>query len=90
MYLALEETIPVRKCQNKRFMRKLMFLVAVSKPRRNYRTKKFFDGKLKCFPLTKQIMEKRTIEKRKIGDMITTEIMSVTKDVIKGVIINKL
>ena len=56
MYLAPEETIPIRKCQNKRFMRKVMFLVAVAKPRRNYRTKKFLDGKLGCFPLTKQIM----------------------------------
>ena len=35
-------------------------------------------------------MAKRTTEKRKRGYMITTEIMSVTTDVIKGVIINKL
>ena len=35
-------------------------------------------------------MAKRTTAKRKRGDMITKEIMSVTTDVIKGVIINKL
>ena len=35
-------------------------------------------------------MAKRATSNRKRGDMITTEITSVTTDVIKGVIIEKL
>ena len=59
MYLGPDETIPIRKTQNKRFVSKVMFLVNDENSRRNYRTKKFFDIKLGFFPLKEKIRQKK-------------------------------
>ena len=50
IYLSPEETIPIRKTQSKKNIIKVMFLVAVSRPRRDYKRNEFFDGKFGCYP----------------------------------------
>ena len=46
------EKEPIRRCTNKRFIRKVMFLVVVAKPRQDHGRKVLFDGKLGCCTLT--------------------------------------
>ena len=46
MYLAPNEAEPIRKTKSKRHRKKVMFLVAVAKPRRHHNKQKDFDGKL--------------------------------------------
>ena len=50
MYLGPKETKPIRKTQNKRFLKKVMFLVAVGVPRMNHTTSTYFDGKTRIPP----------------------------------------
>ena len=90
MYLGPKEEKPIRKTQNKRFLKKVMFLVAVGVPRMNHTTATYFDGKLGCFPLIERVPAQRTTKKRVKATMITKEITSVSRDVIKETIINKL
>ena len=52
VYQSPTEKEPIRRCTNKRFIRKVMFLVDVSQPRQDHGRKVLFDGKLGCWPLT--------------------------------------
>ena len=74
MYLGPKETKPIRKTQNKRFLKKVMFLVAVGVPRMNHTTSTYFDGNIGCFPLIEKVPSKRTTKKRNKSTMITKEI----------------
>ena len=88
LYLSKDEQTPVRTTQNKRFMQKVMFLVAVAQPRM-YRGK-YFNGKLGCFPLIEKVRAKRSSRKRQKGTMEIQAITSVTAEVVTRTIIDKL
>ena len=88
LYLSKDEQTPVRTTQNKRFMQKVMFLVAVAQPRM-YRGK-YFNGKLGCFPLIEKVRAKRSSRKRQKGKMEIQAITSVTAEVVTRTIIDKL
>ena len=47
------EKQPIRRCSNKRFILKVMFLVEVSQPRKDHGRNVLFDGKLRFWSLTK-------------------------------------
>ena len=65
MYLVPKENKPIRKAQNKRFPKKVMFLLAVGVPQMNHTTSTYFDGNLGCFPLIEKVTEKRTTKRLK-------------------------
>ena len=90
MYLGPKEEKPIRRTQNKRFLKKVMFLVAVGVPRMNHTTATYFDGKLGCFPLIEKVPEKKNKKNRVKSTIITKEITSVSREVIKETIIKKL
>ena len=82
MYLGPKEEKPIHKTKNKRFLKKVMFLVTVGVPRMNHNTSTYFDGNLGCLPLIEKVPAKRTTKNRVKSTMITKEITSVSRDVI--------
>ena len=66
---------------------KFMFLLEVGVPQMNHTTSIYFDGKLGCFPLIEKVPEKITTKNRVKSTMITNEITSFSRDVIKETII---
>ena len=71
-------------------MTKVMFLVAVAKPRMDVKRGKFFNGKIGCYPLMEEVQAKRNSKNRNKSQTYLSAITSVTKEVIKKVIIDKL
>ena len=67
-----------------------MFLVAISKTRMDVKKGKFFNGKVGCYPLMEELHAKRIIKNRNKSQTYLSAITSVTKEVIKKVIIDKL
>ena len=52
VYQTLTEKDPIHRCNNKRFICKVMFLVDLSQTRHDHGRKVFFEGKLVCWTLT--------------------------------------
>ena len=71
-------------------MTKVMFLVAVSKTRMDVKRGKFFNGKIGCYPLLEEVKAKRNSKNRNKSQTYLSAITSVTKEVIKKVIIRQL
>ena len=90
IYHLPKEEIQVRRCSNKRFIRKVMFVVAVAQPRQDHGRKRMFEGKLGCWPLVEVVPCTRNSKNRPKGTMVTKEITSVNKEIIKGILIDKL
>ena len=67
-----------------------MFIVDVAQPRHNYNKHVMFDGKLGCWTLTEVMPFKRNSSHRPKWTMVKTPVTSVTKEVVKEVLINKL
>ena len=67
-----------------------MFLVSLSAPRHDYKRNKRFDGKIGCWLLTETVPSKRDSKNRKKGTMVTQPIKSITKEIIRQTLINKL
>ena len=89
VYLGPTETIQTRKKQIKN-MTKVMFLGAVANTRMDYKRGKFFNGKVGCYPLMEDIQDKRNRKNRNKSQTYLSSIISVTKEVVKKVIIQKL
>jgi len=70
-YLAPEEELPHRTVKSKRFIPKIMFLAAVARPRYDYHTKTFWDGKIGIWAITHQVAAKRNSRNRPAGTMET-------------------
>ena len=66
-------------------MTKVMFLVAVEKPRMDHKR-----GKVGFFPLMEEVQAKRNSKNRNKSQTYLSAITSVTKEFIKKVIIDKL
>ncbi|WCJ24690.1 hypothetical protein M5689_006630 [Euphorbia peplus] len=89
-YLHPDETEPYRNCKSKRFMTKIMFLVAVARPRKDLISGMSFDGKIGIWPLVYKEAAKRNSRNRSAGTMVTKPILSVTKEVIRSFMIEKV
>ncbi|KAK9697442.1 hypothetical protein RND81_08G037800 [Saponaria officinalis] len=89
-YLANGEELPYRSCQSKRYITKVMFMCAVSRPVYSPEGELLFDGKIGMFPFTKQQPAARRSRYRPRGTMETKAIESITKEVTRACIIEKV
>jgi len=90
-YLLPEEDDPNRTCKNKNYIPRLMFLCVCARPR--FRDGEcIFDGKLGCFTLVTYEPAVRGNQRtgRVRGELVMKPITSITRDVIRDVMINKV
>ncbi|KAI9089740.1 hypothetical protein K1719_029033 [Acacia pycnantha] len=80
-YLLPGEEEPLRNKKNKNFIGKVMFLVAVARPRFDSDGNETFSGKIGVFLLVTQEPTKRKSVNRPVGTLVMKPIVSVTKDV---------
>ncbi|XP_050207555.1 uncharacterized protein LOC126656972 [Mercurialis annua] len=88
-YLHPLENEPLRTCKNKRFIEKVIFLVAVARPRITSTNQEFL-GKIGIFPFNFKEPAKRNSKNRIAGTLETKAIKNVTKDVIRKYLIEKI
>ena len=89
-YLHLEEEQPLRTCKSKKFIAKVMFLVAIARPRFDCSYYREFDGKIGIFPFVLKEPAKRNSKNRIAGTLETKPILSVTKEVYRRCLIGKV
>ncbi|XP_051118112.1 uncharacterized protein LOC127242575 [Andrographis paniculata] len=89
-YLAFDEIEPYRTCQSKRFITKIMFLRAVSRPLYGSNGEYVFDGKIEHFPFTKKELAKHNSKNRAAETMKIKPLDSITKEVTKEVLIDDI
>lgn len=89
-YLTPDEIDPHRSCKSKKFITKVMFMCAVCRPIFGADGTVLFDGKIGIFPFTYEEPAKRSSKNRPSGTMETKAIESITRDVIRDCIINKV
>jgi hypothetical protein len=88
-YLLPEEDEPHRTCKNKNYIPRFMFLCVCARPRfRNGEC--VFDGKIDCFPLVSFEQAIRRSGNRLRGAQVIKPITSITRDVIREFMINKV
>lgn len=90
VYLAPDEDEPVRPCKSKRFIGKIMFLAAVTRPRHYGRRNSFFDGKIGMWPLVTREPAQRASKNRPAGTMEFKPITSINKQVMSEFMIEKV
>ncbi|XP_065862399.1 uncharacterized protein [Euphorbia lathyris] len=89
-YLLPDEEDPLRTCKSKNFIGKVMFLVALARPRFDVERNEIFSGKIGVFPLVTQMPAKRNSVNRAAGTLETKPINSITRDVIRSYLIGKV
>jgi hypothetical protein len=89
LYIATDETVPDRTCQNKDHIMKVMFLTAVARPRFNEDGICTFDGKIGMFPFVDYIPAQRTSVNRPRGAIVTSP-FSVTKNKYREFMVTKV
>ncbi|KAL7158342.1 hypothetical protein ABFS83_02G136600 [Erythranthe nasuta] len=89
-YLLPDEEDPHRTCKSKNFIAKVMFLVAIARPRFDEQGNVLFSGKIGVFPFVTQEPARRTSVNRVAGTMETKPITSVNRDVIRSYLIDKV
>lgn len=82
-YLLADEDEPHRTCKSKNFISKIMFLVAVARPRFDNEGNETFSGKIGIFPFVNEQPARRTSVNRVAGTMEKKPITSVTTEVSK-------
>ena len=88
-YLLPEEDEPHRTCKNKNYIPRIMFLCVCARPR--FRDGEcVFDGKIGCFPLVTFERAIRDSDNRLRGELVIKPIQSITRDVIRDFMINKV
>ncbi|KAH9158774.1 hypothetical protein LEN26_002735, partial [Aphanomyces euteiches] len=78
-YVYDDEQLLTRHVQSKRFITKVMFLAAVARPRYDFHSHKYFDGKLGVWPFVSREPALRSSVKRPKGALVTRP-LSVTAD----------
>ncbi|CAN0057340.1 unnamed protein product, partial [Scytosiphon promiscuus] len=78
-YLLENEPDPSRKVQHKSHIMKVMFLGAVTRPRRNTTTNTHFDGKIGLYPFTEQVRAQRSSRNLRAG-ALETKCVELTKE----------
>lgn len=89
-YLHPDEADPSRTCQNKNYIGKVMFLVAMARPRFDDEGNELFDGKIGVFPLVFKQPAQRRSKNREAGTLETKPIISVTRDVLRACLIEQV
>ncbi|MCH90256.1 transposase [Trifolium medium] len=89
-YLLPEEEGPHRTCQSKNFVPKVMFLVVIARPRFDAEGNVTFDGKIGVFPFITKETAKRTSVNRAAGTLVTKPIISVTREISRKFLIEKV
>ncbi|KAI2507526.1 hypothetical protein MHU86_6914 [Fragilaria crotonensis] len=89
LYIATDETVPHRTCQNKDHIIKVMFLTAVARPRFDEDGVCTFDGKIGMFPFVDYIPAQRASRNRPRGAIVTTP-FSVTKNRYREFMVTKV
>ncbi|XP_074288888.1 uncharacterized protein LOC141614034 [Silene latifolia] len=90
VYIVIGEEPPYRSCQSKRFLTKVMFMCAVSRPIYGADGELIFDGKIGMFPFKHEVPAARNSINRPRGTMETKPIDSITKQVVKDCLINQV
>ncbi|XP_042056203.1 uncharacterized protein LOC121800763 [Salvia splendens] len=89
-YLLPDEDVPYRSCKSKRFITKVMFMAAVSRPLCRPDGEIIFDGKIGLFPFTEQIPAQRSSKNWPKGTLETKPIQSITKEVMTACLLNQI
>lgn len=89
-YLLANEDDPYRTCRNKNYIQKIMFLVAVARPKFDDEDNVTFTGKIGVFPLVDKVPARRSSVNRSAGTLETKPITFITKDVSRMFLINKI
>lgn len=89
-YKLPDENPPLRCCKSKKFVDKVMFLGCVARSRFDESQNEKFDGNLGIFPFVYDEPAKRSSKNRPAGTMLVKPIQSITKEVIKRFMIEKL
>ncbi|XP_074298986.1 uncharacterized protein LOC141629980 [Silene latifolia] len=90
VYVVEGEELPYRSCQSKRYITKVMFMCAVSRPIYSADGECLFDGKIGMFPFTNQVPAARASRNRPRGTLETKPIESITKVVVKECLIQQV
>ena len=89
-YLTPTETEPHRTCKSKNYIPKIMFMCAISRPMWDNDGVLLFDGKIGIFPFTEEVPALRSSKNHAAGTLGTKAIQSVTREVIRACLINKV
>lgn len=89
-YLTADEEPPLRVARSKRFITKVMFLVAVARPRFDRTKGEWFDGKVGLWPLITHEAAERSSRNRPKGAIVTKPIASVDSTVYRTFLIDKV
>ncbi|KAH6785499.1 hypothetical protein C2S51_037954 [Perilla frutescens var. frutescens] len=89
-YMTSDEAEPHRTCKSKKFISKIMFICAVSRPLLAANGSVLFDGKIGVFPFTHKVPTKRSSKNRSRGSLETKAIESITQEVIRDCLINQV
>ena len=68
-YMLQHEDEPLRSCNSKNFIKKIMFLVAVARPRFDAQGNELFSGKIGVFPFVIKEAAKRSNITRSVGTL---------------------
>jgi len=89
-YLLADEDDPYRPCKNKNFLMKVMFLVAVARPRFDSAGRETWSGKIGVWPLVEKVPAKRSSVNRAAGTFETKPIGSITREVSRTFLMDKI
>ncbi|KAK9733651.1 hypothetical protein RND81_04G081700 [Saponaria officinalis] len=89
-YLLPEEENPHRTCKSKKFIEKIMFMAAVARPRFDSDGTCTFNGKIGIFPFSVEVPAQRASKNRARGVLVTKPIESITKEVVKQYLLQKV
>ncbi|XP_074314690.1 uncharacterized protein LOC141649922 [Silene latifolia] len=89
-YLSQTEPDPYRSVQSKTFIGKIMFMCAVGRPQYSENNDVIFDGKIGIWPFVYLEPAKRNSKNRVVGTMETKPIESITKQVVKDMLLGKV
>ncbi|KAH9150486.1 hypothetical protein AeRB84_006680 [Aphanomyces euteiches] len=70
-YAYNNEALALRRVQSTKFITKVMFLAAVSRPHYDHHKKQYFDGKIGIWPFAKTVQAKRPSKNRAKGTPVT-------------------
>ncbi|GAA0159416.1 hypothetical protein LIER_16193 [Lithospermum erythrorhizon] len=89
-YLLSTEDDPLRTCQSKNFIGKVMFLVAMARNRFDSDGNETFSGKIGVFHFVTQQMAQRRSRNGEAGTLEMKPITSVTREIVKQFLIEKV
>ncbi|KAL4346841.1 hypothetical protein GQ457_17G010120 [Hibiscus cannabinus] len=89
-YLHPDEIEPYRTCKSKRFTTKMKFLAAMARPHFDATFNCVFSRKIGIFPFVFKEPARHNSKNRQVGTLETKPILSVTKDVTRSCLIDKV